>query len=96
MPKFKQIYEEMVSQNKKTFDSFQKIHQEYLKNPSVWQEKLNKEGREVLNIIRRYENRLCSHSENAGFGSYSGKLAEKFWQEIRTHFPKIDFVGIKK
>lgn len=85
----------MVGQNKSLFNSFKKTHDLYVENPKKFKSQFNDEGDEVLIIIRRYENLLCRHSENGGFGKFSGGLVEKFWKEIRILLPKIDEVGIK-
>jgi len=94
MTKFKEYYERMVKTNQKNFDRFTQIHLKYSIDPQTYQEEFNREGEKILKIIREWENKLCQHSEKAGFGSYSGRLAEKFQEEIRRHFPKIDSVGI--
>lgn len=85
----------MLEENKELFDSFKRIHDNYALNPQAWQEKFNHEGRKILEVIRVYERKLCSHSEKGIYAKFSGNLAEKFKEETRLHFPKIDFVGIK-
>lgn len=85
-----------MEQNNEAFVSFKKIHNLYQKEPDKWQEQFNSQGRDILDIIRRFEKQLCGKSENSGYGAFSGKLAEKFWGEIRCFFPKIDFIGVKK
>ena len=94
MTKYKKYYEKMVSENKEIFDKFTRAHFEYSIDQNKNQEKFNGAGEEILNIIHEWEDRLCKHSENAGFGSYTTNLAEKFQAEIKSHFPLIDHVGI--
>jgi hypothetical protein len=53
-----------------------------------------KKGTEILKIVNEWENKLCAHSEKAGYSNYTGGLAEKFRQELRSAFPMIDYVGI--
>lgn len=84
----------MVSENKEAFDKFTQIHFEYSIDQGKNQEKFNKEGEAILKIIHEWEDRLCTQSEKAGFGSYTTNLAEKFQDEARSHFPLIDHVGI--
>lgn len=93
MTKFKEYFKRMIEQNKKEFDSFRKIHDEYSLNPNSLQEKYNKEGKKILAIIKEWEGKLCKQQEKA-YSQYSGKLAEKFWGEVRREFPMIDHIGI--
>jgi gamma-glutamylcysteine synthetase len=92
-PKFKQIFDEMLLQNKQLFDSFRQIHDQFMADPKAYQQQFNEIGRDVQDVIRRYENRLCSHSESAGFGKFTNNLADKFQEEIKKSFSKIDSVG---
>lgn len=84
----------MVSENKEAFDGFTTAHFKYSSNEEEYQESFNKAGEEILKIIHEWEDKLCSQSEKAGFGNYTGNLAEKFQAEVRIHFPLIDHVGI--
>lgn len=94
MTKYKEYFQKMVETNKELFDRFAKIHADYGMDNDKFQEEFNKEGEKVLAVIHEWENRLCSHSEKAGFSNYTGNLAEKFQGEIKSHFPLIDHVGI--
>lgn len=94
MTKFKEYYERMIENNKEAFDRFTKIHLKYSINPNENQEEFNREGEKILTIIREWENKLCNQSEKAGYASYTGRLSEKFWEEIRKNFPKIDSIGL--
>jgi hypothetical protein len=93
MSKYKQVFEMMLKQNQEDFDNFQMVHDNFLKDPKKWKEEFDHQGRDIQDIIRRYENILCGKSENSGYGKYSTELSAKFQQEIRKLFPKIDFVG---
>ncbi|GDX62453.1 hypothetical protein LBMAG33_7630 [Candidatus Levyibacteriota bacterium] len=95
MVKYKECYLEMVEQNKELFVSFDKLHEEYEANSEKWQALFNKEGANVLEVIRKYENILCGKSENGKYGKFSSTLSDKFWNEIRSHFSKIDFIGME-
>lgn len=94
MTKYKEYYDRMTQDNKKVFDDFAKLHLDYSIDRDRYQEKFNNKGGEILKIIHEWEDRLCSQSEKAGFGSYTGNLAEKFQEEVRSHFPLIDHIGI--
>jgi hypothetical protein len=102
MTKYKEYFDKMVSENKDAFDNFTRAHFEYsigndkqsLASDAKNQEKFNEEGEKIIKIIHEYEDRLCKHSEGAGFGKYTSNLAEKFQDEIRSHFPLIDHIGI--
>jgi len=94
MTKYKEYFDKMVSENKEAFGKFTQIHFEYSIDQNKNQELFNKEGETILKIIHEYEDRLCKQSEKAGFGSYTANLAEKFQDEIKSHFPLIDHVGI--
>lgn len=92
--KFKQYFEKMVSDNKELFEKFTKLHFEYSIDQEKMQEKFNKEGKKILEIIHEYENRLCANTERGIYNKYSANLAEKFQNEVRKHFPLIDHIGI--
>jgi len=94
MTKYKEYFNRMVEENKEAFDKFTQIHFEYSTDEDKYQEKFNKEGEEILKIIHEWEDKLCSHSEKAGFGTYTGNLAEKYQEEVRSYFPLIDHIGI--
>lgn len=84
----------MLEEEKELFDAFRKIHDKYAGDPDACQEELNKIGVKVQDALRRWENRLCAHSEKGGYGKYSAGLAEKFRLEVRRVFPKIDSIGV--
>lgn len=95
MTKYREYYQKMVDTHPQLFREFEEVHAAYHLDPQKWQEEFNQVGSQVLEIIREYENRLCSHSEGSGYANYSSRLAEKFQAEVKKHFPQIDFVGIK-
>jgi hypothetical protein len=94
MTKYKEYFDRMVSENKEAFDRFTQKHFEYSTDQNKYQEEFNKEGESILVIIKEWEDKLCSQSEKAGFASYTGNLAEKFQDEVKSHFPLIDHIGI--
>ncbi|PIU03985.1 hypothetical protein COT44_00480 [Candidatus Shapirobacteria bacterium CG08_land_8_20_14_0_20_39_18] len=96
MTKYKQLYFEMVQNNKDVFEEFKKIHDLYRADPDKYQEKYNEVGKPIMEIIRKWESRLCGKMEGSGRGLFSGGVSEKFMVEIRANFPKIDMVGVKR
>lgn len=94
MAKYQEYFKTMLTQHKELFDDFKQIHDKYTKDPKTWQQEFNEKGQEILRTIRRYENMLCSKSESGKYGKFSPKLADKFWEAIRTLFPKIDSIGM--
>lgn len=86
----------MLENNKEAFDDFRKIHDKYClaADKDSLQDNYNQEGAKIMEIIEEWEQRLCSSSERAGYGSYSGSLAEKFHEEIKKIFPMIDHIGL--
>jgi hypothetical protein len=93
MSKYQQLFDEMLDQNRDIFEKFGKAHKNYTENPEIYQNEFDETGRDIQDIIRRYENRLCSKSESGGYGKYSTNLSEKFQKLVHERFPKIDFVG---
>lgn len=96
MSKYKKQVQEMLDIHKDIFDSFKQLHDKYAEEPEKWQEKFNEEGKPVLLMIQRWENNLCAKSESGKYGKFSHTLSDKFWTEIRAHFPKIDYIGLRK
>lgn len=94
MTKYKEYLYKMLEENKKVFDRFAKLHLDYSLDEDKYQEEFNEEGEKMLKIIHEWEDRLCKQSEKAGFGSYTGNLSEKFQEEVKSHFPLIDHIGI--
>jgi len=84
----------MLEANKELFDRFKEVHDRYFLNQEIHQTEFNKEGEKVLVAIREWEDKLCRQSEAAGYGTYTGGLAEKFQAEIKKLFPLIDHIGL--
>lgn len=85
----------MCEQNEQLFATFDKIHSEYIVNPKKNEAQFHLVGLEVVDIIRFWERKLCSGMERSNNGVYSDKLADKFWNEVRSRFSHIDMVGVK-
>ena len=94
MVKYKKYFQKMLEDNGEIFNSFKNLHDNYALNPQSRQLEFNTQGKKVLKIIREYENRLCSDTERGVYSKYSARLAEKFQNEIRAHFPMVDRIGL--
>ena len=95
MSRYKKLVNEMLEKNKDLFDKFREIHDKFEKDSSKYRKEFNKVGEEVVEVIRVYVDDLCRTSESSGYGNYTSKLAEKFWDEMRKEFVMIDEVGIE-
>jgi hypothetical protein len=95
-PKYKKYYQLMTERNKELFDKFSPIHTGFATDADAWADKFHTIGRDVVDVIRDWERRLCSGTEKGGYAAYSAKLAEKFWAEIKKDYPLIDQVGLRK
>jgi hypothetical protein len=95
MQKYKQQVKDMLESHEDVFKKFKKVHDAYVINPAEMQEALNEAGRDIIPLVQRWENNLCSKSEGGKYGKFSSGLADKFWAEVRVHFPKIDYVGMR-
>lgn len=93
--KYKLYLSEMLEQNKEIFDKFRPLHDKYAQDPETHQNQYNQEGQKVLDTVRKYENKLCGRSERSVYSKFSSQLADKFHDELRKIFPKIDFIGVK-
>ncbi len=94
MVKYKKQFKIMLEENEFIFKEFKLIHDEFVANRKE-REEFDEKGGKVLRIIRRYEDMLCAKSENSGFGRYSENLSEKFWEEVRSYFPRIDDITLQ-
>lgn len=95
MVKYKQQVQDMLEVHASIFNEFRTIHDLYMKDPQKWQHAFNEKGREIIPIIARWENSLCAKSESGKYGKFSSSLAEKFRNEVKTHFSHIDSIGKK-
>jgi glucosamine 6-phosphate synthetase-like amidotransferase/phosphosugar isomerase protein len=93
--KYQIYYQKMIDDNRSVFDQFAKIHQQFEQNAEKAAEDFHQLGREVLDIIRDYDRRLCAAMGRGIYSVYSDKLSQKFWDLVREDFPKIDMVGVK-
>lgn len=94
MSEYKKIVVLMTQQNKELFENFKDIHDNYALNPTEWQKLFNEYGGEVMDVIREYERKLLSNMGTGKYGQFSAKVSEKYWDEVRKLFSKINFVGV--
>lgn len=93
MAKYKEILQNMLEIHNDLFTSFKEIHDKFAQNPKEFKKQFNEEGQDVLRVIQKWENILCSKSESGKYGTFSSKLSDKFWGEIRILFPLIGKIG---
>lgn len=93
MTKYKIVLTEMLAIHHDLFTSFKEVHDKFAKNPTAYQKQFNEEGQDILRIIQKWENILCSKSESGKYGKFSSKLSDKFWGEISILFPLIGKIG---
>lgn len=84
-----------MTDHAKQFEEFRMIHDLYKLDNKKNQSEFNRIGKPILEIIREYENRLCSGMERGVFGKYSDKVAEKFWERVKKEFPLVELVGVE-
>lgn len=84
-----------MDQNKKLFDEFKPIHDAYAQDKAKHADEFHAQGIRVLDVVRDWERRLCHGMEKGRYASYSAKLAEKFWDEVRRELPLVDEIGVK-
>lgn len=95
MTKSQEYFQDMLENHKDLFDAFKVVHDAYVQDAKKYQGQLNELGEDVLKIVRRYENMLCSVSEGGKYGKFSSKTADTFWEYVRGYIPKIDAIGLK-
>lgn len=93
MIKYREYFKAMCEENSALFAEFQFIHDLYKENRKANQVVFNEQGVQVRRIIEDWERKLCTRMERGKNASYSARLSEKFWGEVRLRFPLIDFVG---
>lgn len=92
--KYLQYYEMMYNKNRQVLDDFKILHDNYAQDKSMYGAQFHREGRDVLDIMRSYERKLCAGMERGKNSAYSDQLAGKFWDRIRQDYPLIDEVGV--
>ena len=85
--KYQQAFNEMWQANTSLFEKFAKMTMEDPQFHIV--------GKQVLHLVEDAERKLCGKMEGGGYGSYSGKLADKFRETVCKSLKYIDFVGVE-
>jgi len=85
----------MSEENKTLFAEFKSVHDLYKSDKFKYQDKFNELGLQVRKIMEEWDTRLCGRMESGKNATYSARLSQKFWDEIRSVYPLIDFVGVK-
>ena len=93
MRQYQKFFQQMIDDNKELFDNFTSVHEAYVLNPELNQQRFNQIGGEVVDLIHEYERKLCGNMNSGAYGAFSSNLSQKFWDEIRKVYKKIDFVG---
>lgn len=93
--KYRQLFLEMVEQNRDLFLDFKEVHDKFVENEDAYKDEFNEKGSKVVEIIREYERRLTSQQDKGQYSKFSTGLADRFWDQIRGFLPRIDFVGVK-
>lgn len=85
----------MLGDNTSLFEEFKTLHDNYVSDEKAFQKQFNEKGKIVTQIIREYEKRLCAEMDKGQYGKFSSNVADKFWEEVRKIYPRIDFVGVE-
>ena len=93
--KYLEYVQKMLEQNQALFDEFKVIHDGYKTDQKKWSAEFHSKGRDVMEVIRDWERRLCSGMERGNNSAYSAKLAEKFRGEIKKYLSHIEMVGVR-
>jgi hypothetical protein len=92
--KFQKHFQTMLDEYSDFFQEFKKLHDQFVADPEEYRDAFNQMGQKALRIIRRYDNELCAKSENSGYGKFSSNLSDKFWEQVRAYFPRIDTIEL--
>ncbi len=95
MTKYKQYFQQMVDQNQTLFTDFKVIHDGYQTDRKQWSARFHQEGQAVVDVIRDWERRLCATMERGKNATFSARVAEKFWGEVKLYLPLIERVGVR-
>lgn len=85
----------MINDYHDFFTEFKALHDRLASGDETVRDEFNENGQKILRIIRRYDNELCSKSENSGYAKFSSNLSDKFWEEVRLYLPLIDTVPLE-
>lgn len=92
MVKYKQYIKNLIEREKELFENFKKAHSDYEQGKN--EEEFHKIGTEVVKKLKQTEDKLCLQTETGQYNKYSNQLSDKFWNEVRRLYPKIDEVKV--
>lgn len=95
MPKYTQMYNQMVKEHQQMFDEFRQIHDLFKQDRAKYSQEFNEKGKPVMEVLRDYEQRLCGSMERGKFALFSDKVAAKFWERVKKDFSHIELVGVE-
>ncbi len=90
-PKYKKQFDEMLTIHKASFAKYEQMQAQVDNKEKVDDEEFENLRQQLYRTIRKNEDKLCARSENTKYLMYSQGLADKFWEEVRTRFPKLGF-----
>ena len=93
--KYRQLFLEMMEEHRDAMLDFKEVHDKFVKDEETYKKDFNEKGGKVVEIIRDYERRLTSQQDRGQYSKFSTGLSDKFWDQIRSFLPRIDFVGVK-
>ena len=93
--KYRQLFLQMIEDNRDLFLDFKEIHDKFTEDPESFKDEFNEKGKVLVEIIREYELKLTAQQNRGQYSKFSSNLSDKFWDQIRSFLPRIDFVGVK-
>jgi|GEM_PF-271630 len=92
MVKYKLYIKNLIEKEKELFENFNKAHLDYMRGKN--EKKFHEIGTEVVKKLKQTEDKLCLQTETGQYNKYSNQLSDKFWDEVRRLYPKIDEVKV--
>jgi TRAP-type C4-dicarboxylate transport system substrate-binding protein len=93
--KYRQLFLDMMQEHRDLMLDFKDVHDKFAENEDAFKAEFNEKGAKVVEIIRDYERKLTSQQDKGQYSKFSSGLSDKFWDQIRSFLPRIDFVGVK-
>ncbi len=93
--KYRQLFLDMMQEHRDLMLDFKDVHDKFIENEDAFKAEFNEKGAKVVEIIRDYERKLTSQQDKGQYSKFSSGLSDKFWDQIRSFLPRIDFVGVK-
>lgn len=85
----------MLEDHRDQLLDFKQIHDKFVEDPDAYKKEFNEKGVIVVEMVREYEKKLTAQQSKGQYSKFSANLSDKFWDQIRTFLPQIDFVGVK-